>query len=281
MHVKIKAGAGSCSGTVAYLEKEDLTRFAGEKTHFFTAERDRVYPEDVVQALDANAGQLGKHEARYYELYVSPSADELAHLGNDPERLKAYVRTQVMPAYAEGFGARQGKALDASQLVWYAKVEEQRRYKGTDAEVRAGQAKSGALKPGLQGHVHILVSRKDAANKLKLSPLANERGGDGPSTARLNGRAVRRGFDRDAFKERCERGFDRQHGYERPLEQSFRYQLAQKAGTGLEVAALKAQAQRQARERAHAQVQSQQRALEQARAQDVQQRAAQQLGLGR
>ena len=43
--------------------------------------------------------------------------------------------------------------------------------------------------PGL--HVHVIVSRKDATNRFKPSPMTNHRGG---STG-----VIKRGFDRDSF----------------------------------------------------------------------------------
>ena len=76
-------------------------------------------------------------------------------------------------------------------------------------------------------HAHIIVSRKDRANKLKLSPKTNHRG-----TAKG---AVRGGFDRTDFFRKCERCFDVRMNYNREIKESFEYLNAIKNGTTAEI----------------------------------------------
>lgn len=57
--------------------------------------------------------------------------------------------------------------------------------------------KTGLKKEGLQLHVHVVVSRNDATQKTKLSPLSKSRGG----LQKLNGKDVRQGFNHEKFKE--------------------------------------------------------------------------------
>jgi hypothetical protein len=98
------------------------------------------------------------------------------HIGNDKARLKQYVR-DVMDIYAGNFNKKDGtsKNLTGKDLVYYAKLEEKRYYKGTDEEVKQGRAKQGDVMPGDNTHVHIIVSRKDKSKTIKLSPLVNSK----------------------------------------------------------------------------------------------------------
>ncbi len=66
---------------------------------------------------------------------------------------------ECMDEYARNFYRE--KIRSGDDLVWYGRVETERHYKGDDPEVKAGKAKAGERKPGLQLHVHIIVSRMD------------------------------------------------------------------------------------------------------------------------
>ena len=73
-------------------------------------------------------------------------------------------------------------------------------------------------KAGDNWHVHITVSRRDVTNSINLSPNAN---GRGSSRHVLNGKAVRVGFDREAYKVECEHAFDRLFAHHRLLTESY------------------------------------------------------------
>jgi hypothetical protein len=88
-------------------------------------------------------------------------------------------------------------------------VETERHYKGDDPEVEAGKAKAGERKPGLQLHVHIIVSRMDRSQTVSLSPLSKSRG----NRQVLDGRDVVVGFDRSQWSARCASRFNRLYGY--------------------------------------------------------------------
>lgn len=64
-------------------------------------------------------------------------------------------------------------------------------------------------------YYHIIVSRKDQNNKIKLSPLTNHRN---TKKGAING-----GFDRVNLFQQIEKGFDKFFSYTRPLEESFEY----------------------------------------------------------
>ncbi|MEH0152674.1 DUF5712 family protein [Limibacter armeniacum] len=201
---------------VRYLEKENEGKHPSDMEFFFTHDRDKVTPSEVIRMLDANRGGIRKDYAKFFNLTIAPSQQELSHFGSDKEKLRGYVRN-VMEIYADNFG----KGLTSKDIVWYAKIERQRKYKGTDKEVQDGNVKRGTLKPGDQTHVHILIRRKGADKKTHLSPLTNHR-----STKEG---VVMGGFDRSQFKQRCEEQFDKQFGYNRSVTEHYAYAKAMKS----------------------------------------------------
>ncbi|AWX44782.1 hypothetical protein HME9304_01787 [Flagellimonas maritima] len=79
--------------------------------------------------------------------------------------------------------------------------------------------KEGALKDGNNLHVHIIVSRMDKKQTMKLSPMANHK----QSQNELNGQKVDIGFNRDAFVASGEKLFDTKFEYDRPPEYQYTY----------------------------------------------------------
>lgn len=69
----------------------------------------------------------------------------------------------------------------------------------------------GMLKPGLQTHVHVIVSRKNASNRYSLSPGSKYR----LSTVEMHGKQISRGFDRNQFFQDAEKTFDKMFQYRR------------------------------------------------------------------
>ncbi len=190
--------SGSCAALVNYLCKEDKGNGL-EKELFFSHDSDHVPSIDVVQCIDNNCAIIDKDEAKFYSLVVAPRPDEMEHIKNDKERLKAYVR-DTMDIYAQNFNKKDGtsKNLTGKDLVYFAKIEENRYYKGTDEEVKQGVAKQGDVLPGDNTHVHIIVSRTDRSKKIKLSPLANSK----------------KLFSRESFKLKSCKHFDENYRYQ-------------------------------------------------------------------
>lgn len=201
---------GSSAQAVFYLEKENEGKSLSEKEWFFTHDKDSVGIREAIDTLDGNKKQLGRNDAKFFMVVISPSQEELEHVGSDKEKLRAYTR-EVMDQYAQNFN----RGLKGEDLVYFAKIEEHRHFKGDDAEVLAGKVKQGDQKPGAQTHIHVLVSRKCKDNKLKLSPLSKHRSTQkGP---------VKGGFTRTDFYEKAEEAFDKGFNYSRKIEQSFAY----------------------------------------------------------
>ena len=109
-------------------------------------------------------------------------------------------------------------------LVYFGKLENHRYYTYKDEEVKNGHAKKGGQKPGEQMHIQIIVSRKDASNSIKLSPLNNSRGKNQTHSLKVGQ------FDRVAFKQATEKRFDKMFNYERELKETFKYANTLKHG---------------------------------------------------
>ena len=158
---------------------------------------------------------------------ISPSEKEIIYLkekfgeNGAEEQLKKYA-TRVMDAYARNF--KRPGIESSNDLLWYGKLEHCRYYHHTDEEVKKGIAQAGQPKEGEQMHIQIIVSRKDIANKIKLSPMNNSRGKNEKHSAKLGQ------FNRVAFKESGELLFDQMFDFDRMLKDSINYALTMKNG---------------------------------------------------
>ena len=166
------ANSGSARRTTNYLEKEAKelaekeAKETAEKAKFFGSPENGIYTADeVVTMLDNNHKGLRKEDAKFYSLVLSPSAQELGEMGNDPKALERYTQN-VMEQYAKNFTLKGGRELGESDLVWAATIHQERKNRGTDA------GPQGEAKPGLQTHIHVIVSARDAAQQITLNPLS-------------------------------------------------------------------------------------------------------------
>ncbi len=249
---------------VEYLEKENQGLELEEMEHFFNQYGDEISAQEVVKEIDKNTAKLKKKEPKFYSIMVSPSKYELKRLQNSSEDLKRYTRA-IMKDYAISFNREiNGKSVTVDDIKYYAKIEHQRTFKGTDKQVRENQpfaskilnlkqdirkiqrgdaegnidrlklkiAKleqqaphqkngkrivQGMQKEGNQSHIHIIVSRKDLSNSYSLSPGSKYKA----SEVEMNGKKVKRGFDRDTFFEKAEKTFDKKFGYTRNLAETY------------------------------------------------------------
>jgi hypothetical protein len=218
---------GSSGQLVHYLDKEN--RLFGElpEQRWFNGKQNGIPSYEVRSSLDQNVAKLCRDEAKFFLINVSPSQKEMEflkdELGVDAEkRFKDYA-VKVMDAYAKNFN-RPG-INNHKDLLWFAKLERHRYYSFRDKEVKSGQVKAGTVKPGEQMHIQIVVSRKDISNKIKLSPMNKSRGRNVVHSKKLGE------FDRTAFKQSGEEIFDKYFGFERNVEETFRYANVQKKGT--------------------------------------------------
>ena len=201
--------AGSSRQLANYLEHEDLERMEkGIYTEgFFNLTDDNIYKSKVIKDIDSNIGQLLKTDAKFYAIHVSPSKSELRAMGNteqeQAEAMKRYIREVFIPEYAKNFN----KELSASDIKFYGKIHFNR--------IRSENE--------LNMHCHLIISRKDQANKKKLSPLTNHKN-------TKNG-IIKGGFDRVNLFQQAEQGFDKLFSYNRQLSESFKYYKTMKNGS--------------------------------------------------
>ena len=84
--------------------------------------------------------------------------------------------------------------------------------------------KTGLKKAGLQLHVHVVVSRNDKNQKIKLSPFSKSRGG----FQKLNGKDVMQGFNRDVFRQSTANHFNEKYQYKSKTNEKHPYNSNEK-----------------------------------------------------
>lgn len=201
--------AGSSRQLANYLEHEDLQRMEqGIYTEdFFNLNQDNLYKSQVVKDIDGNIGQLLKTDAKFYAIHVSPSEKELQAMGSteqeQAEAMKRYIREIFIPEYTKNFN----KWLSAEDIKFYGKIH----FNRDRSENKQNM------------HCHLIISRKDQSNKVKISPLTNHRN--------TKKGVITGGFDRAALFENAEKGFDKLFGYNRQLSETFEYCNTMKNGS--------------------------------------------------
>ncbi len=257
------------SDFVAYLEKENQNLEMEEREHFFDQYGDEIMPKEVIQNIDGNTSKLKKTEPKFYSITINPSQRELQRLKDPSKDLKQYTR-ELMKEYVKSFNREiDGRMVNVNDIMYYAKIEHQRTYKGNDKAIRENSpysakiarlkneirkmergelegdikkkqreikrlekeaphqingkmVKQGMAKEGPQTHIHIIVSRKDRSNRYSLSPGSKHRA----SEVEMNGKTVKRGFDRDSFFKNSERTFDQMFGHKRNYVETYRARKA-------------------------------------------------------
>ena len=216
MNVKIQSqgiagghNSGSCGGYASYLEHENIEKaeagMEDQQIPFFDSYGRPVERKALVQSIDINTSQLHRDDAKFYSVILSFSEDEVKYMGGSRDEALASVHNVVertMDQYAQNFHC--DRVNSHADLKYYYTIHEYR----------------SGFEPGL--HVHIIVSRKDATNRFKLSPMTNHRSGSSG--------VIKRGFDRDSFYRACEKIFDQATGFDRSLERSYDYFNTMKHG---------------------------------------------------
>lgn len=129
----------SSADFVDYLEKENEGLEKNEMEHFFNQYGDEISAKEVVKEIDGNTAKLKKKEPKFYSITVSPSKYELQKLENTSKDLKRYTR-ELMKDYAASFNREiNGRKVTVDDIKYFAKIEHQRTFKGTDFQVRENQ----------------------------------------------------------------------------------------------------------------------------------------------
>jgi len=225
---------GSCSKLTNYLEKENDKKLSSDKEQFFSVDRNNCNKWEVIQQIDNNAkGQkIEKNQDRFYSIVIAPSQEELLMIGNDSQKLKEYTRA-VMENYAAGFCDSKGenRGIESKDLVWYAKIENERKYNTRDEEAKLDPSLVGNPKEGDQRHIHIIVSRcegRENRHVLQNYEQANKQEQTFHLCPTVNNQKM---FDRDAFFRANEETFDKKFEYNRDVKQSYDYCNSLKNGS--------------------------------------------------
>jgi hypothetical protein len=206
--VNVKHGnTGTCKNLVDYLEKENKTKIDENKEWFFNQSSDLIGKTTAEKLIAHDTTTLGKKDAKFYEIIVSFSKSELK--GRTDQDIKNYIKDNFAKDYAKSVN---GKDIDPKSIVFVAKLEAERKYKGYDNEVLEGKRKKGELKDGDNRHVHIIVARKTLTGR-KISPLTNH--------INTTKGTVKGGFGQNGLKQNIEDSFDINFKYERKLEEKF------------------------------------------------------------
>ncbi|PKV49224.1 hypothetical protein ATE84_1244 [Aquimarina sp. MAR_2010_214] len=251
IHKTTADSKGSCSKYTFYLNKENQELIAEKKydrqQFFFDQHQNKLSSTTAMQKIDQNTRGKGltRKEDKYFTVTLNFSEKELSYLAEKATgrkgidnvnqmskkefekyntNIREYARN-AMKNYASNFRNN----ISKNDIVYFGKTEHKRKYKGTEKEVINGKAKSGELKPGLQSHVHIVVSRSHKEKRIRLSPHRSARN---TNNHKLRGRNVpNASFDRMQWVIKNEQSFDRQFKYERSLNEKFEVQYALKNGT--------------------------------------------------
>ena len=251
----------SVTNFVEYLEKENEGKSPEEMEHFFNQHEDTVDRDHVIKDIDSNTAKLRKTEPRFYSITINPSKRELQHLKQGDLNLKAYTREVMkgytqsfnrdkevsvddIKYYAKIEHRRSYKGFDREIKENAPYTKKIARLKNNIQKVERGEIKGnvkkmekeidqllreiphkvdgkpisqGMQKSGMQTHIHIVVSRRDASNSYSLSPGSKYKA----SQVELNGKTVKRGFDRDSFFINTEKTFDRMTGYQRNFAEYY------------------------------------------------------------
>ena len=129
----------SSADFVGYLEKENEGLEQRDMEHFFNQYGDEISAEEVVKEIDGNTAKLKKKEPKFYSITVSPSKYELRKLQNNSQDLKTYTR-ELMKDYVSSFNREiNGRPITIDDIQYYAKIEHQRTFKGTDFQIKENQ----------------------------------------------------------------------------------------------------------------------------------------------
>jgi len=122
--------------------------------------------------------------------------------------------TQILELKQELRKVERGEAIGNTTVL---KSEINRLEEMAPQKVNGKRIVPGMEKPGLQTHIHIIVSRRDASNSISLSPGSKYKA----SEVEMHGKMVKRGFDRNSFFTKAEQVFDKQFNYKRGIAEQY------------------------------------------------------------
>ena len=244
---KVYDNTGSVDQLVSYLQHEAKESEEEREDIFFDQSRNHVSAEEVKARINGNCKGVRADQEKFFSIVVSPSEEELRHIENDDEQLRRYVRqvmenyaqsfrikdkvlsSEDLVWFATVHQDREVKNLDLNNLSFLSAKEQVRVGVLHDSDTEKDQKEIerifqrairreqhkldgevfgvGDKKPGLNKHVHIVVSRRDQEQKIMLNP-----------------RTQMKRFHIRKFQEKGARDFQRMFGYTKETIQPGFYQ---------------------------------------------------------
>ncbi|RTE54261.1 mobilization protein [Arenibacter aquaticus] len=184
----------SSADFVGYLEKENQGLEQQDMEHFFNQYGDEISAEEVIREIDGNTAKLEKHEPRFYSITVSPSKYELRNLQNNSEDLKKYTR-ELMKDYVASFNREiKGRPVNIDDIKYYAKIEHQRTFKGTDFQIKENQPFATKILQ-LKTDIRNIEAGRAEGNIKKMKREITKLEGQAPH--QLNGKRIVQGMAKD------------------------------------------------------------------------------------
>lgn len=247
----------SSADFVGYLEKENQGLEQENMEHFFNQYGDEISAEEVVKDIDGNGTKLKKTEPKFYSITVSPSKYELNRLQNSSEDLKKYTR-ELMKDYVASFNREiNGRPITIDDIKYYAKIEHERTFKGTDKQIQENQPyatkilqlkndirkiESGTLEgnskrkekemaklereaPHQQNGKRIVQGMPKAGNQSHIHIIVSRK--DASNTFSLSPGSKHKASEVEMHGNKVKRGFDRDNFFQRAektFDKTFGYQ---------------------------------------------------------
>ncbi|WP_116769723.1 MobB family relaxase [Maribacter litoralis] len=179
---------------VGYLEKENEGLEQRDMEHFFNQFGDEISAEEVVKEIDGNTAKLKKKEPKFYSITVSPSKYELRKLQNGSRDLKIYTR-ELMKDYVSSFNREiHGRPITIDDIKYYAKIEHQRTFKGTDFQIKENQpyaSKILQLKTDIRNIQEVLAEGNIKKMEKEIAKLERQ------APHQQNGKRIVQGMPKD------------------------------------------------------------------------------------
>ena len=181
----------SVADFVAYLEKENEGKSVEDMEHFFNQYGEEISSKEVIHEIDNNKAKLKKTDPKFYSITVNPSPRELKRLQNSSEELKRYTR-ELMKDYAASF--YRDKAVTVDDIKYYAKIEHQRTYNGTDKKIQENQPYATKILQ-LKHEIGTIERGEQQGNIKKLQRKIAQLEKEAPH--KINGKRIVRGMPKE------------------------------------------------------------------------------------
>lgn len=185
---------GSVRDFVNYLGKENEDKSPELQEHFFDQYHNQIGAEEVISQIDTNKARLGKKDPKFYSIVVSPSKSELKAINNDTEKLQQYIR-ELMKDYAASF--YRDRKVSVDDIKYYAKIEQERIFKGTDKEIRENQPYATKILE-LKKEIRRIESGKTNGNTKSIQKEIDRLEKDAPH--KISGKRIVRGMKKDGMQ---------------------------------------------------------------------------------